>query len=642
MATKDQLVARAMASEADRNEVFLESQELREETFREWLEGKDITVPDDNTMSIINAKLNAHESEIDELQVHNHDNQYANIVSEHAHSNKETLDGITSDKVVEWNNKSDFSGSYNDLTNKPTIPSKVSELQNDSNFTPVGHKHDDLYAKASSEHTHDNKGVLDTITINRTESWDSKSEFSGKYEDLQNKPTIPSTVSQLQNDSDFASKAYVNSQIEYVNENEKHVSPLISKPIDMAETNVSPADAVNVFHFDLYCHVPQEKDFANFQGLSMVNGYFYVGEQSRENTSISYIHKMSMGGNIVETKQQTFGHIAGLSYRVSDGYFYITEGSINDEGLKIYVYDYVNNTTIKMMNFTSTGLHGIVAVDNKTERLYVLGHGTSYTDLKTMLVINPDTEEIERQFTVPITAVPQGMECYDGNIYILTGTDGTKGTIHVLNKDGRIIQENQIYKELHPNRQTTGGIASEPQGMVISSLYGCPVFFMLWANPMRIYAHHTHESSMFRNISLMGQASSQTAIGAALIPVFITYRVFWDKTKQRLIFKDNVDSAMESQRNFFHEPYLQVSADDGKYENILTLRTSVKTAMAWGCELTAKMKGQGWDVASNPFFDGTAIRIRILYEGKIVTDLSTIPDGLEVNGWVLAGIRLSR
>ena len=97
MATKDQLVARAMASEADRNEVFLESQELREETFREWLEGKDITVPDDNTMSIINAKLNTHESEIDELQVHNHDNQYANIVSEHAHSNKKTLDGITSD-----------------------------------------------------------------------------------------------------------------------------------------------------------------------------------------------------------------------------------------------------------------------------------------------------------------------------------------------------------------------------------------------------------------------------------------------------------------------------------------------------------------------------------------------------------------
>ena len=33
-----------------------------------------------------------------------------------------------------WNNKSDFSGDYNDLTNKPTIPSKTSELTNDSGF----------------------------------------------------------------------------------------------------------------------------------------------------------------------------------------------------------------------------------------------------------------------------------------------------------------------------------------------------------------------------------------------------------------------------------------------------------------------------------------------------------------------------
>ena len=41
----------------------------------------------------------------------------------HNHSNKSVLDNITNAKVVEWNNKSTFSGSYNDLSNKPTIPS---------------------------------------------------------------------------------------------------------------------------------------------------------------------------------------------------------------------------------------------------------------------------------------------------------------------------------------------------------------------------------------------------------------------------------------------------------------------------------------------------------------------------------------
>ena len=40
----------------------------------------------------------------------------------HSHSNKSVLDGITTNKITEWNNKSNFSGNYNDLTNKPTIP----------------------------------------------------------------------------------------------------------------------------------------------------------------------------------------------------------------------------------------------------------------------------------------------------------------------------------------------------------------------------------------------------------------------------------------------------------------------------------------------------------------------------------------
>lgn len=34
---------------------------------------------------------------------------------------------ITQANITSWNNKSDFSGNYNDLTNKPTIPSEVTE-----------------------------------------------------------------------------------------------------------------------------------------------------------------------------------------------------------------------------------------------------------------------------------------------------------------------------------------------------------------------------------------------------------------------------------------------------------------------------------------------------------------------------------
>ncbi len=41
---------------------------------------------------------------------------------------------VTPTEKNAWNNKSDFSGDYNDLTNKPTIPTKTSDLTNDSDF----------------------------------------------------------------------------------------------------------------------------------------------------------------------------------------------------------------------------------------------------------------------------------------------------------------------------------------------------------------------------------------------------------------------------------------------------------------------------------------------------------------------------
>lgn len=57
---------------------------------------------------------------------------------------------------------------------------------------PANHNHDDKYAAKSFEHTHENKAVLDEITLVRMNTWDSKSDFSGSYRDLTDKPEIPS------------------------------------------------------------------------------------------------------------------------------------------------------------------------------------------------------------------------------------------------------------------------------------------------------------------------------------------------------------------------------------------------------------------------------------------------------------------
>jgi hypothetical protein len=80
-----------------------------------------------------------------------------------------------------------FSGSYNDLTDKPTIPTKTSDLTNDSGFISSYVETDPIFTATS--------GLFQL-----------KSEaFSGSYNDLTDKPTIPTKTSDLNNDSGFIS-----------------------------------------------------------------------------------------------------------------------------------------------------------------------------------------------------------------------------------------------------------------------------------------------------------------------------------------------------------------------------------------------------------------------------------------------------
>ena len=171
-------------------------------------------------------------------ELHTHDNKDVldtiSKVDVHRHGNMSTLNSITSYKVSEWNNKSDFSGDYNDLTNKPTIPTKTSQLANDNNFltsipseyiteTELNEKgylteHQDIsnLALKTELHSHVNMAVLSTITNFKVNQWNNKSDFSGSYNDLTNKPTIPTKTSELTNDSNFLTSI----PSEYVTETE--------------------------------------------------------------------------------------------------------------------------------------------------------------------------------------------------------------------------------------------------------------------------------------------------------------------------------------------------------------------------------------------------------------------------------------
>ena len=103
------------------------------------------------------------------------------------------------------------SGSYNDLSNKPTIPSKTSELTNDSNFA----QRSDLPTKVS-ELTND-KGYLtehQSLDACAKTADLAKVATSGSYNDLSDKPTIPtvpSNISAFTNDKGYLTSAPVTS-----------------------------------------------------------------------------------------------------------------------------------------------------------------------------------------------------------------------------------------------------------------------------------------------------------------------------------------------------------------------------------------------------------------------------------------------
>ena len=72
----------------------------------------------------------------------------------HSHGNKQLLDNITEADISKWNAKSEFSGSYKDLSDLPFIPAKVSDLTNDLSLATESFVKDSIAAIDLSIYRH--------------------------------------------------------------------------------------------------------------------------------------------------------------------------------------------------------------------------------------------------------------------------------------------------------------------------------------------------------------------------------------------------------------------------------------------------------------------------------------------------------
>lgn len=113
----------------------------------------------------------------------------------------ETHRTVTDAEKATWNAKSNFSGNYNDLTNKPSIPS-IAGLATTAYVDQEIGKIDipDALADLSTDANHR------VVTDAEKATWNAKSNFSGNYNDLTNKPSIPSIAG-------LATESYVDSLV---------------------------------------------------------------------------------------------------------------------------------------------------------------------------------------------------------------------------------------------------------------------------------------------------------------------------------------------------------------------------------------------------------------------------------------------
>lgn len=106
---------------------------------------------------------------------------------------------VTKGEKQAWNAKSDFSGEYRDLRGKPELAEWALQREKPTyTASEVGALPDTTEIPKNLSDLQDDAEHR-TVTDEEKQSWNDKSDFSGNYEDLQGKPTIPTVPTNLPN-----------------------------------------------------------------------------------------------------------------------------------------------------------------------------------------------------------------------------------------------------------------------------------------------------------------------------------------------------------------------------------------------------------------------------------------------------------
>ena len=247
-----------------------------------------------------------------------------------------------------------MSGSYNDLEDTPT---KVSDLENDAGYISSYTETDPTvpaWAKASTKpsYTASEVGALP----------DDTPLFSGDYDDLTNKPTIPSKTSDLTNDSGFLTGMTI---LSYGNSTwDDFISAYTAQKVVYcrASSNSNPASGSQTrLAFMAYVNnasTPTEVEFQYYRSISSHSA-------SQQGDQV-FVYKLTKtGGWTVTTREATTKIVAstGLQQSYSNGTLTVSLGAsipsktsdlTNDSG-------FISSETDPV--FTASDAYGISSTD---------------------------------------------------------------------------------------------------------------------------------------------------------------------------------------------------------------------------------------------------------------------------------------